>query len=90
MQMNLHEFKQKFEHFAKRLMLVMAFIHTCRLQLRVNKSLCQDEACAVFYHILVIVQVFNIHLHLFRLKCSIVLCEKLFSFCHSRNMEIGL
>lgn len=46
-------------------MLVMVFIHICRLWLRVNKSLCQDEEYVVFYHIAVIAQVLNIHLHPF-------------------------
>lgn len=38
MQINLHYFKQTYEHIAKRLMLVMVFIHTCRQHLKVNKS----------------------------------------------------
>lgn len=61
-------------------MLVMVFIHTCRLQLRVNKSLCQDEAYAVFYHIAVIVQVLNIHLHPF-CRSAALLCVKMIKRC---------
>lgn len=51
MQMNLHEFKLKFEHIAKRLMLVMVFIHTCKLQLRVNKGFFQHVESSAFYHV---------------------------------------
>ena len=61
-------------------MLVMVFIHTCRLQLRVNKSLCQDEAYAVFYHIVVTVQVLNIHLHPFS-RSAALLCVKMMKSC---------